>query len=93
MLRLRLISGLDNKAKNLAFDQTWPTFCVSQYYGEDTSGYLIDRSLMRPRNLLKIFNHCRGFATNFRHHKIDDEDMKKDCAPIPMTFWSSSTTS
>jgi hypothetical protein len=77
MLRLRLISGLDNKAKNLDFDQTWPTFCVSHYHGEDTSGYLIERSLMRPRNLLKIFNHCRGFATNFRHQKIDQEDIEK----------------
>jgi hypothetical protein len=77
MLRLRLISGLDNKAKNLDFDQTWPTFCVSHYHGEDTSGYLIERSLMRPRNLLKIFNHCRGFATNFRHQKIDEEDIEK----------------
>jgi hypothetical protein len=32
---------------------------------------------MRPRNFLKIFNHCRGFATNFRHVKIDEEDIEK----------------
>jgi hypothetical protein len=32
---------------------------------------------MRPRNVLKIFNHCRGFATNFRHVKIDEEDIEK----------------
>jgi hypothetical protein len=77
MLRLRLVSGLDGKAKNLDFDQIWPTFCVSHCYGEETSGYLIERSLMRPRNILKIFNHWRGFATNFRHVKIDEEDIEK----------------
>jgi hypothetical protein len=77
MLRLRLISGLDGKAKNMDFDQIWPTFCVSHCRGEETSAYLIERSLMRPRNLLKIFNHCRGFATNFRHVKIDVEDIEK----------------
>ncbi len=77
MLRLRLVSGLDSKVRNVDFDQIWPTFCVSHYGGEETSGYLIERSLMRPRNILKIFNHCRGFATNFRHVRIDEEDIER----------------
>ena len=77
MLRLRLVAGLEGKAKNMDFGQIWPTFCVSHCHGEETSGYLIERSLMRPRNILKIFNHCRGFATNFRHMKIDEEDIEK----------------
>lgn len=77
MLRLRLVAGLEGKAKNMDFGQIWPTFCVSHCHGEETSGYLIERSLMRPRNILKIFNHCRGSATNFRHMKIDEEDIEK----------------
>jgi hypothetical protein len=77
MLWLRLMSALDGKAKEIGFEQIWSTFCVSHYHGEDTSAYLIDRSLMRPRNLLKIFNHCRGFATNFRHVKIDENDIER----------------
>jgi hypothetical protein len=32
---------------------------------------------MRPRNLLKIFNHCRGFATNFNRQKIEESDIEK----------------
>ena len=32
---------------------------------------------MRPRNVLKIFSHCRGFASNFHHQKIDDDDIEK----------------
>lgn len=77
MLRLRLVLSLDGMAPNVDFDQIWPTFCVSHFHGEETSAYLIERSLMRPRNLLKIFNHCRGFATNFRHAKIEEEDIEK----------------
>lgn len=32
---------------------------------------------MQPRNLLKIFNHCRGFATNFNRQTIQDIDIEK----------------
>src|SRR3954468_6589756 len=28
---------------------------------DESSAYIIDRSLLRPRNVLKMFNHCRGF--------------------------------
>jgi hypothetical protein len=77
MLRLRLVSALDAKARDIPFEQIWPTFCVSHYHGEESADYLIERSLMRPRNVLKIFNHCRGFATNFRHAKIDEDDIER----------------
>jgi len=77
MLRLRLVSARDAKTREAPFEQIWPTFCVSHYYGEESADYLIERSLMRPRNVLKIFNHCRGFATNFRHAKIEEGDIEK----------------
>src|SRR5882762_1466235 len=59
------------------FYAIWHELCVSHMYGEDTSSYLIRRSLMRPRNLLKIFNHCRGFATNFNRQMIENVDIEK----------------
>ncbi len=78
MLRLRLVSGLDKSARQKTFDQIWPALCVSHLAGgEDTSNYMIDRSLMRPRNLLKIFGHCRGFAVNLNHPKITEEDVQR----------------
>ena len=77
MLRLRLISGLNGDLEKLDFQAVWYELCVSHYRGEETSAYLIDRSLMRPRNLLKIFNHCRGFATNFNRQKIEEIDIEK----------------
>jgi hypothetical protein len=77
MLRLRLVSGLKADLDKVDFQTVWHELCASHYRGEDTSSYLIDRSLMRPRNLLKIFNHCRGFATNFNRQKIDESDIEK----------------
>jgi hypothetical protein len=77
MLRLRLISSLDGQASSMNFDALWRTVCASQIRGEDSANYVISRSLMRPRNVLKIFNHSRGFAANFNHVKIEEDDIEK----------------
>lgn len=80
MLRLRLVSGVDRANSNARLDQVIPIVCVSHFKGEETVNYMIDRSLMRPRNLIKIFSHCRGFASNFNHEKIDEDDIVKGIA-------------
>ncbi|TPQ31541.1 hypothetical protein C2U70_23880 [Bradyrhizobium guangdongense] len=77
MLRLRLVSGMHTDHSDASFHDIWHELCISHYRGEDTSSYLIRRTLMRPRNLLKIFNHCRGFATNFNRDIISDTDIEK----------------
>ena len=77
MLRLRLVAGINGTADELEFEQLWRQVCVSHYKGEETSAYFIERSLMRPRNLLKIFSHSKGFANNFSHNKIEDSDIEK----------------
>jgi hypothetical protein len=77
MLRLRLVSNFAEPERNKNFFTVWRQLCDTHYAGEESSAYLIDRSLMRPRNLLKIFNHCRGFATNFPRQRITTEDITK----------------
>ena len=77
MLRLRLVSGMHGDLDEMDFQTVWYELCASHYRGEETSAYLIDRSLMRPRNVLKLFNHWRGFATNFNHQKIEESDIEK----------------
>lgn len=77
MLRLRLVSSIEGIDSHVSFDKIWRSICVSHYHGEDTSAYFIERSLMRPRNLLKIFAHSKGFANNFNHAKIDETDIEK----------------
>ena len=75
MLRLRLVQngfGGDEEFKKI-----WNSICVSHYQTEETSQYMIDRCLMRPRNLLKLFNHCKASASNLQRDKISVEDIEK----------------
>lgn len=62
---------------NTNFIQAWNQICVSHVKGEDSADFLIDRSLMRPRNFLNLVNHCKSIAVNLRHHKIQEEDIIK----------------
>lgn len=77
LLRLRLVASLPEESHDLAFTQIWPQLCVSHYKGEETSSYIIEQALMRPRNVIKIFAHSKGFAANLAHLKIDDSDLEK----------------
>lgn len=77
LLRLRLAASLPSGSRELTFDQLWPRLCVSHYKGEETSSYIIERSLMRPRNIIKIFAHAKGFAANLAHAKIEETDLEK----------------
>ncbi len=63
--------------QNLPFEQLWRLVCVAFVEGEESSQYLIDRSLMRPRFLLNLISHCRGFAVNLEHEKIEEADIKR----------------
>lgn len=82
MLREMLRRRLVRKAfpKESSFSDVWNHIVVSHYKGEETSQYLIERSLMRPRNLLKLMAYCRSFAVNLAHSKIEAEDIEKGVA-------------
>lgn len=75
MLRRRLVR--DGIPADTTFERIWSQICLSHYEGEETSQYFIDRSLMRPRNLLKIVGHSLGFAVNLNRPKIEDADIEK----------------
>ena len=75
LLRRRLVFG--GVPTDSSFDQAWQTICVSHIDGEDTSQYMIDRSLMRPRGLIDIVKYCRSYAVNLGHTQIQVEDIRK----------------
>jgi len=78
LVRLRIVSNdLDT---NSLFNSVWQKLCVSHYKGEESSQYLIDRSLMRPRFLLNLISQCRSFAVNLNHDRIQEEDIAKGLA-------------
>jgi len=59
------------------FEEVWSMIAASHYESYETSQYIIDRSFMRPRNMLKILNHCKGSAINLGHEKIEVEDIQR----------------
>jgi hypothetical protein len=75
MLRRRLVHN--SLPPDTTFERVWSEICISHYRGEETSQYLIDRSLMRPRNLIKLLAHCRGFAVGLERARIEELDFEK----------------
>lgn len=78
LVRLRIVANDLDEETN--FQSAWLKIIVSHYKGEETSRYFIERSLMRPRFLLNLINHCKGFAINLNHDKIDESDIVKGLA-------------
>lgn len=75
LLRRRFLSS-DIKG-DPQFMDIWTQICVSHIHGEDTSQYMIDRCLMRPRSLIEFFKLCRNHAVNLKHKKIEIEDIRE----------------
>jgi hypothetical protein len=75
VLRRRLVHS--SLPKDTPFDRVWAEICVSHYKGEESSQYLIDRTLMRPRNLIKLLSHCRSFAVGLERSRIEEADFEK----------------
>lgn len=75
MIRRRIVhNGLPPEQ---AFEEVWPRMCVSHVDGEESAQFLIERSLMRPRALLDLLNHCKSCAVNLGHVRIEAEDIRK----------------
>ena len=75
LIRLRIVAN--NMESDTDFQSAWLRMCVAHYKGEETSQYLIDRSLMRPRFLIDLINQCKSFAINLNHSLIEEEDIDK----------------
>ena len=65
---------------NSTFSEIWRSICVSHVRGEESSQFLIDRCLMRPRYLINLLTYCRGFAVNLGHTRIEIDDIDKALA-------------
>lgn len=68
--RVRTSTGLEGTAREL-----WGELCVSHVAAEDTLNYVIERTLMRPRDLLLFIRKLIEVAVNRGHSKIQVEDI------------------
>lgn len=63
--------------RDVSFERVWAEISVPLIDGTNSFHYLVERSLMRPRNLLKLIIHCKGSAVNLGHQRILEEDIRK----------------
>ncbi|WP_206484067.1 hypothetical protein [Thalassotalea sp. G2M2-11] len=75
LVRLRIVYS--NANGDNSFEALWRRLCVSHYKGEESSQFLIERSLMRPRFLLNLISQCKSFAINLNHEQIKEDDITK----------------
>jgi hypothetical protein len=73
LLRLRMTAN-DVASRELSFESVWGMFCVSHIHGEDSSQYVLDRCLMRPRALIELIGQCKSHAVNLNLAKIGESD-------------------
>jgi GTPase SAR1 family protein len=70
--RIRVSTELTGSGREL-----WGRLCVSHIHAEDTFNYLVDRTLMRPRDLLLFARKLVEVAVNRGHTRIETEDIER----------------
>jgi hypothetical protein len=75
LLRRRFVSKLPFHKRDIDFDAIWRSVAATHILdGKESSEYIIQRCLMRPRALIDLLRHCRGHAINLGHDKIEEVD-------------------
>lgn len=75
ILRRRFVhTGVEG---NPDFEDLWRRLCCTHVGGEESSQYLIERCLMRPRALIELVRYCRAHAVNLRRDQIAPDDIEQ----------------
>lgn len=62
--------------ENLPFDQLWQMYFDSHVNGEESFSYIVSRTLMRPRDLIKFLRNCVTVAVNRSHERVLEADIE-----------------
>lgn len=73
ILKRLIFSGAKKESD---FYKVWSEICVPIIDDEESSTYLIERSLMRPRCLINLMEYCISHAVNMGNKKIELGDIK-----------------
>ncbi|CAG9262432.1 conserved hypothetical protein [Burkholderia diffusa] len=79
LLRRRIVFS-EPEVDGMPFDAVWRRLCIPVIDGVESSAYLIDRCLMRPRCLIDLVNQCKGFAVSLGHDPMQPDDISKGLA-------------
>jgi hypothetical protein len=76
----RLVLRRLSESENSNFDKVWEKYVSRLVNGEHSFDYIVERSLYRPRNLVKIIYSARGLAVNARSKIITESNIIKAIA-------------
>jgi hypothetical protein len=57
------------------FDVLWSYFFETHINGEESFSYILDRTLLRPREILRFTRECINTAVNRGHEKLTQDDI------------------
>lgn len=60
-----------------AFRDIWPRLCAPLVEGQDSFAYLVERTLMRPRDLLQFLRAAVHIAINRGHALVQEDDIRQ----------------
>lgn len=72
VVRLRIEANTELEG---SFAELWGQICDTHIEIQDTFNYIVERTLMRPRDLLLFIRRCVEVAVNRRHSRISVEDI------------------
>ena len=59
------------------FEEIWPLFFETHVKGEESFSYVLGRTLMRPRDLLRFLRECIDVAINRGHDRVTESDIQQ----------------
>ncbi len=63
--------------RNMPAKDIWTSIFADGREPSSGMDVFLDHSLLRPRNLIQLFQHCKGFAVNVGHERITADDVTR----------------
>jgi hypothetical protein len=70
--RIMISTGIDG-----SFETIWPVFFETHVKGEESFSYILGRTLMRPRDVLRFVRECIEVAINRGHDRVTEADIQQ----------------
>ena len=85
LLELVAVRAQASVGSNLTDKQLWAELFPPSVNGVRSSDYIVERTLMRPRDIIQLCNLCRDTAEKNGHDSIEDGDVSE--ASVQYSNW------
>jgi hypothetical protein len=72
LVHRRMLASVQQES---SFESLWASFFEPHVQGEASFSYLVRRTLMRPRDLLRLLRECVNVAVNRGHERVTENDV------------------